>query len=371
MKKQRIVVKVGTSVLTNETARLNRQRMLELVRDLASVRSVGHEVVLVTSGAQGAGREVLNYPDMTKTVTSKQILCAVGQSRLMRIYGDLFDIFQLVVGQILLTRDDLSHRTRYLNARDTMLNLLEFGVIPIVNENDTTATHELRVGDNDNLSALIANLIDADLLIILTDQPGLFTSDPRKDEHAQLIPVVERIDENTMRIAGGTGTNLGTGGMATKIEAAKLATNSGVTTIIARGKEQNVVTRIVEGESIGTRFEPQVDQLESRKRWLLAEKPRGMIYVDEGAARALVTGGVSLLAVGVVRVEGNFERGALVAVLDSEAHKLAHGLASYNADDLRAIGRQKSNRIPEILGYTLGDAVIHRNNMVLLEREDR
>jgi hypothetical protein len=220
-------------------------------------------------------------------------------------------------------------------------------------------------GDNDNLSALIANLIDADLLIILTDQPGLFTSDPRKDENAQLIPVVERIDENTMRIAGGTGTNLGTGGMATKIEAAKLATNSGVTTIIARGREQNVVTRIVEGESIGTRFEPQVDQLESRKRWLLAEKPRGMIYVDEGAARALVTGGVSLLAVGVVRVEGNFERGALVAVVDSEAHKLAHGLASYNADDLRAIGRQKSNRIPEILGYTLGDAVIHRNNMVL------
>ena len=159
MKKQRIVVKVGTSVLTNETAHLNRQRMLELVRDLASVRSNGHEVVLVTSGAQGAGREVLNYPDMTKTVTSKQLLCAVGQSRLMRIYGDLFDIFQLVVGQILLTRDDLSHRTRYLNARDTMLNLLEFGVIPIVNENDTTATHELRVGDNDNLSALIANLI--------------------------------------------------------------------------------------------------------------------------------------------------------------------------------------------------------------------
>jgi glutamate 5-kinase len=366
MQSLRIVVKVGTSLLTDGTPRLNRQRMLELVQQAARLQQSGHEVVIVSSGAVAAGRERLGYPDLGRSVPAKQMLSAIGQSRLMQIYSDLFDIFNLVVAQVLLTRDDLGHRTRYLNARDTLLTLIDQKIIPIINENDTTATHEIRVGDNDNLSAMVATLIEADLLIILTDQKGLFTADPRHNTDAQLIARVTQINDETWAIAGSAGTTLGTGGMHTKIQAAQTAGRGGVTTIIAGGREADVLGRIAHGEAVGTRFEPQISHMESRKRWLLTEKTRGAVRIDAGAAKKLLTGGASLLPVGITSVEAAFERGATLSVIAPEGREIAHGLTNYDSEDLRKLCGIKSDRISEILGYSYGDEVIHRNNLVLL-----
>lgn len=366
MQPLRIVVKVGTSILTNGTMRLSRQRMLELASQIVFAQQQGHEMILVSSGAVAAGRERLNYPDLGRAVSGKQMLSAVGQSRLMQIYTELFDIFEVVVAQVLLTREDIGNRTRYLNARDTLLTLIERKIVPIINENDTTATHEIRVGDNDNLSALVATLVEADLLVILTDQPGLFTADPRRFANAQLIAQVSHIDETTWALAGEAGTALGTGGMITKLQAAQLASRGGVTTIIAGGREPRILERLLAGEQIGTRFEAQTTRLESRKRWLLTEQPRGVVRIDAGAARKLQTSGASLLAVGVVGVEGRFERGATVLVTGPDGKEIAHGLTSYDSEELRRLCGVRSDRIAEILGYTYGDAVIHRNNLVML-----
>lgn len=362
----RLVVKVGTSVLTGGTPRLNRQRMLHIVQQTAHLHQQGHEVILVSSGAVAAGRERLNFPDFGRSLPAKQMLSAVGQSRLMHQYSELYDIFEIVVGQILLTRDDLGNRTRFLNARDTLLTLLDKRIVPIINENDTTATHEIRVGDNDNLSALVATLVEADTLVILTDQPGLFTADPRQDKEAQLIERVERIDHSTWALAGDSVSGLGTGGMVTKLQAAQLASRGGVTTVIADGMEADVLQRVVEGSPVGTRFDAVATHMESRKRWLLVEKPRGRVQIDVGAARKLLTGGASLLPVGVTAVEGEFSRGMTIGVVSPDGREIAHGLTSYDSDDLRRICGVKSVKIAEILGYSYGDAIIHRNNMVIL-----
>lgn len=362
----RIVVKLGTSTLTNGTAYLNRQRMLEIVQQIAHLHQQGHDVIMVSSGAQAAGRERLNFPDFGRSVPAKQMLSAVGQSRLMRIYSDLFDIFEIIVAQILLTRDDLRDRVRYLNARDTLYTLVDRRIIPIINENDTVATEEIRVGDNDNLSAVVATVLEADILVILTDQPGLFTADPRKHTDARLIETVSEIDENLLAGVGGIGSSLGTGGMTTKIQAARTAQRSGVTTIIAQGSETNILNRITDGEPLGTRFEPTTTQLESRKRWLLTDKPQGIVRVDAGAARVLLKGGASLLPVGITAVEEDFKRSATLAVHDPDDREIAHGLSNYNSDEIRQLCGIKSGQIAEVLGYTYGDAVIHRNNMVLL-----
>lgn len=366
MHPQRIVVKLGTSTLTGGTRQLNRQRMLEIVQQVAKLHQQGHEMVVVTSGAQAAGREALSFPDLGRTMPAKQMLAAVGQGRLMHLYSQLFDIFQIIVGQVLLTRDDLADRARYLNARDTLVTLVEQRIIPVINENDTTATHEIRVGDNDNLSALVANLLEADLLVLLTDQTGLFTADPRIDKSAQLIPEVSQIDDATWALAGGAGSSVGTGGMVTKIQAAQLAIRGGVPTIIANGSEPEVLVRLVAGEALGTRFLPASTQLESRKRWLLAEKPHGIVRIDAGAAQKLLRGGASLLPVGMVGVDGEFGRGELLGVCTPDGRKIAHGLTSYSSEDLNRLCGVQSPRIVELLGYSYGDAVIHRNNMVLL-----
>lgn len=367
MQPQRIVVKLGTSTLTAGTSQLNRQRILEIVQQVARLHQAGHEMVVVSSGAMAAGRERLGSPDLARSVPAKQMLSAIGQGRLMNIYSQLFDLFEIVVGQVLLTRDDLGDRARYLNIRDTLTTLLEHRIIPVINENDTTATHEIRVGDNDNLSALVANLLEADLLVILTDQPGLYTADPRSNPDATLISMVEQIDEATWALAGGAGTSAGTGGMVTKIQAAQLASRSGVMTVIASGKEADVLGRIVGGEALGTRFLPSSTQVESRKRWLLAEKPHGKLKVDAGAARKLLKGGASLLPVGVTGVEGTFERGELLGVLGPEGKVIAHGLTSYSSADIGRLCGAQSAKITDILGYSYGDAVIHRNNMVVLK----
>jgi len=360
-----IVVKLGTSTLTAGTRKISRRHMLEIVRQAAELTERGHQVVLVSSGAIAAGREALDYPAIDKSVPGKQMLAAVGQGRLIQIYAELFALYDRRVGQVLLTRGDLNARTGYLNARDTLLTLLSYGVVPIVNENDTIATEEIKVGDNDNLSALVANLIDADLLILLTDQPGLFTADPRTNPNAQLIPRVEVIDEAVWALAGGTTTGLGTGGMVTKLQAAQLAARSGTTTVIASGKRPNVLIDIVDHGNIGTTF-PAQSAKESRKRWILAEKPQGVLRVDAGAADRLRRGGASLLPVGIRAVEGEFERGAPVQVAGPDGAKVAAGLTNYGSTELKMLIGVQSAQIGAVLGYTYGDEAIHRDNLVLL-----
>ncbi|MCY4146550.1 MAG: glutamate 5-kinase [Chloroflexi bacterium] len=363
---KRIVIKLGSSVLTKGTLRLNRQRILELTQQVAHLHSRGYEPILVTSGAQAAGRERLDFPSLGKSVPAKQMLSAVGQGQLMRVYADLFDIFTVPTAQILLTWDDLSNRERYLNARDTLSTLIEHKIIPIVNENDTIATQEIRVGDNDNLSALVASVVDADLLIILTDQPGIYTADPRKDPQAALIPDIAQISDDLFALAGGAGSSSGTGGMVTKLQAAQVASRSGIKTIIASGSEQDVIQRLVAGEKIGTHIEAAKDRSESRKRWLLTDRPQGSLLVDDGAAQVLRRGGASLLPVGIRAVQGDFERGAPVCVRAPDGREIARGLTNYHSGDLRKLCGQKSSAIVDILGYSYGDAVLHRNNLALL-----
>ena len=365
---QRIVVKLGTSTLTAGTARLSPPRLVDLVRQMAQVRAAGSEVLVVSSGAIAAGRERLNFPQLPKDIPAKQMLAAVGQPRLMALYEQLFGLYSLTVAQVLLTRSDLADRRRYLNARNTLAALLAQGAIPIVNENDTVATEEIRVGDNDNLSALVANLIEADLLVLLTDQPGLFTADPRRDPAAQLVAEVTgpQIPASLWQAAGGTANGLGTGGMLTKLQAADLARHSGTSVVIARGDEPEVLTRLANGEAAGTRFHPLSTAVESRKRFILAGgSAPGRLTVDQGAAQALRRGG-SLLPVGVSRVEGAFERGDTVRVLDADGRELARGLVNYASSDLMRICGHHSEDIEAILGFAYGEEVIHRNSLVML-----
>ena len=364
----RIVIKLGSSTLTAGTNRLSPPRFVEIARQVAQLVQSGHEVVLVSSGAMAAGRERLNYPQLPKDIPAKQMLAAVGQLRLMAIYEQVFGLYALTIAQVLLTRADLADRRRYLNSRNTLTALLGQGVIPIINENDTVATEEIRVGDNDNLSALVANLVDADTLILLTDQRGLFTADPRRDASAKLINDVTETDipEAVWQAAGGTNNGLGTGGMRTKLQAADLARRSGTLVIIAPGDEPDVLSRLVNGESIGTRFHPVVTAIESRKRYILAGgRAQGSVNVDAGAARALRRGG-SLLAVGIASVDGDFDRGDPVRILTGGGQETARGVANYSSADLRRILGRKSDEIEASLGYYYGDEVVHRNNLVLL-----
>ena len=365
---KRLVVKLGTSVLTGGTSRLSPRRMLELARQVAALCESGCEVIVVSSGAMAAGREHLQNPDLGPNIPAKQMLAAVGQPRLMYAYSDIFALFEKHVAQVLLTSSDFRDRKRYLNARDTLEALLEQGVIPIVNENDTTATQEIRLGDNDSLSALVANLIDADLLALLTDQPGLFSSDPRADPDARLINRVEQIDETLWEIAGGAGSALGTGGMTTKLQAAQLATRAGTTVVIAAGARPDVLLELVgeRGETIGTWFRPVGTHLESRKRWIISEAPQGALTVDAGAARSLQSGGASLLPVGLAEVAGDFDRGVIVRMLAPDGAEIGRGLVKYGAADLRRIAGCHSAEIESRLGYTYGDEVIHRDDLVLV-----
>jgi glutamate 5-kinase len=364
----RLVVKLGSSTLTAGTAKLSSARMVELVRQMSELVHQGNEVILVSSGAIASGKELLNFPNLPKDIPAKQMLAAVGQPRLMSLYERLFELYDLVVAQVLLTRADLSDRRRYLNARNTLSALLAQRVIPIINENDTVATEEIRLGDNDNLSALVANLIEADLLILLTDQPGLYTADPRSDSSANLVEEVDQpeIPESLWQAAGGSVSGLGTGGMLSKLQAADLARRSGTRVVIARGSDPDIILRLAAGESIGTRFLPTTTAMESRKRFILAgSQVEGSLYVDGGAVRALIKGG-SLLPVGVSRFSGEFERGDTLRVIDPSGREIARGLANYASGDLQRILGIKSDSFTTILGYDYGDEIIHRNHMVLL-----
>lgn len=368
----RLIIKLGTSVLTAGTDRLNRPFMVDLARQVAQLRERGTQVLLVSSGAIAAGWERLGFPPRQQrnkdaNVAFKQVLAAVGQSRMMHLYEQLFDIYGLNVAQALLTRGDLRDRRRYLNARNTLLHCLERGIVPIINENDAVATEEIRVGDNDSLSALVANLVDADLLIILTDIDGLYDADPRQHPHARLIPVVAAIDDQIWAMAGGSGTHRGTGGMRTKIQAADLATRSGTTVVVASGSEPNGILRISAGEQLGTRFPATVSKLESRKRWLLSETVRhSRVVVDDGAAHALTQQGKSLLPAGIIAVEGDFDRGQTIRIYNQAGREIARGMTHYRAADLALIKGRRSTQINEMLGYDYGPEVVHRDDMVLV-----
>jgi glutamate 5-kinase len=365
---QLIVVKIGTSTLTGGTPRLSRPNMLDIIRQLAHLHETGCRLVLVSSGAMAAGRELLDNPKLPNHLPAKQMLSAVGQGYLMQVYSTLFGHYDVKIGQVLLTHADLKNRTGYINARNTMSTMLDFSIVPIVNENDTIAVEEIKVGDNDNLSAHIAALLDADKLILLTDQDGLFDSDPRSNTGANLITRVEHIDENIWQLGGESVSGQGTGGMLTKLQAAQLATRGGTRTIIANGKTPDVLLRIMAGESLGTTFEPVTTQLESRKRWLLAEHPVGRLIIDDGAATVLIREGASLLPVGITAIQGEFERGALVSINNLHGETLAQGLSNYNNSELERIAGQHSDTIIEILGYTYGSAAVHRDHMVLIGR---
>ena len=365
---QRMIVKVGTSTLTGGSKKLSAPRLVDLARQLAALREQKIQVALVSSGAIAAGREELGFPALPKQLPAKQMMSAVGQPRLMAMYEQFFSIYGVHVAQVLLTRSDLADRHGFLNARDTLEALLEQGIIPIINENDTVATDEIRFGDNDNLSAQVASMVEADLLVLLTDQDGLFSADPRTDKTAKLIREIgpEPISAEMWQSVGGSSTGLGTGGMVTKLQAADLARHSGAEVIIARGSIEDVLLRIVRGEAPGTHFTPSVNKLEGRKRRLLSgSRTKAEIVIDAGAESALLRGG-SLLPAGVLKVNGNFERGDSIRVVAEGHTAVAIGLSNYSAEDLQKICRHQSAEIEGLLGYTLGDEVIHRDHMALL-----
>lgn len=364
---KRVVIKLGTSVLTGGTPSLDHPHMVELVRQCADLYRRGKDVIVCTSGAIAVGRHQLDFPVLAPTLSNKQMLAAVGQSQLMHQYERYFEIYGIHVGQILLTRSDLDFRNRFLNARDTLQTLLEHRIIPIVNENDAVATEEIRVGDNDNLSALVAMLAEADLLLMLTDQPGLFTADPRTNPEAQLIPEVAEIDETIKALAGDSVTGLGVGGMATKLQAADIARRAGADVIITAGSAPDIIRRAVAGEAVGTRFPALESPLENRKRWIYAGlRPSGSIMIDEGAARALAANGSSLLPAGIVRVEGNFMRGDSISIQGPDGRELARGITRYTSADLTRIAGRQSDDIEAVLGYAYGPVAVHRNDMILV-----
>ena len=367
---RRIAVKFGTSLLTGGSDCLSEAVISGLVSQVAQLHQQGAEMLVVSSGAIAAGRYKLGLTRKLRGIPFKQVLASVGQSRLMNVYEQLLGRHDITVAQALLTRADLSDRAGYLNARNTLLALLELRVVCIVNENDVVAVDEIQeanFGDNDNLSAMVANLVDADLLLLLTDIAGLYTADPRRDPGARLIPQVDRIDAEIECLAAGTAGGLGVGGMATKIEAARMATACGVTVVIADGREKDVILRLAAGEAMGTRFQPAASKLESRERWMLSGlSTRGKLVVDAGAAVALKKQNRSLLAAGIQRIEGEFQRGDIVNIYDPDGTRLGCGITNYGSADITAIKGVHSGKIADTLGYDYGSEVVHRNNLVVL-----
>ena len=366
MRFQRIVIKVGTSTLTDGRGLLDREYLVSLVGQIARLRSRGADVLLVTSGAIRAGMERLGLSVRPKTIPEQQAAAAVGQGLLMQTYSDIFGKHGLTTGQVLLTREDFGDRRRYLNARNTILTLFHHGAVPIVNENDTVAVEEIRVGDNDTLAAVVASSIEADLLILLSDVPGLYDSHSAKRAPGRLIPVVAKIDDRIRSIAGDTHGVNGTGGMRTKIEAAEIATKSGVTMVIADGRATDVVTEIAAGRGVGTTFLPKKKRLRGRQRWIaFGAAPRGGLIVNEGAKKMIFERGKSLLAVGITGVVGEFAAGDMVRILDVEGNQIARGFVNYTAEEVERIKGKRSSGIESILGYKDFDEVVHRDNMVV------
>lgn len=363
---KRWVVKIGSALLTNDGQGLNRDAMAGWVKQMVALRQAGVEVVLVSSGAVAEGIKRLGWTHRPKELPALQAAAAVGQMGLAQAWESLFAADQIMTAQVLLTHEDLSNRHRYLNARSTLSFLLEQGVIPVINENDTVATDEIRLGDNDTLGALVANLVGAEVLAILTDQQGLFTADPRSNPEARLLHQVKVSDPAIVDMASPTGGALGRGGMATKVRAAQRAARSGTVTLIAAGRENQVLLRLRSGEVLGTLFEPDVAPMPARKQWLGSQlQSRGTLTLDEGAVKALREQGKSLLPVGVLAVTGHFSRGDVVICVNSDGIELARGLTNYAADEAKQLMGQPTQAIESILGYVEDECLIHRDNLVL------
>lgn len=364
---QKIVVKVGTSTLTHQNGKLNLEQIERLVRQLSDLRNQGKDVVLVSSGAIGAGMGKLNLEERPKTIPEKQAVAAVGQGILLHIYEKMFAEYGQATAQLLLTKADLEHRQRFLNARNTLLTLLKLGVIPIVNENDTVAFEEIKFGDNDTLAALVGTLIDADLVILLTDIDGFYDGDPRKRQDAKRISVVEAITEQIESLAGSVGSKLGSGGMATKISAASIAVNAGIPLMIGHGAEGHIIRKLTSGEDVGTLFLPVEMKPHLRKKWIaFGSHVGGKLIVDDGAKDALLHRGKSLLPSGIVAVEGDFSAGDVVEIVDVQGREFARGISNYSWMELHKIKGQKTKDICPILGYKDYDEVIHRDNLSLI-----
>lgn len=362
----RIVVKVGSSSLVSQSGSLDRDRIADLVNQLAAVKRQGKDVILITSGAIRAGMERLKLEKRPSNIPELQASAAIGQGFLMQTYTELFSGFGIVSAQVLLTRDDFRDRVRYLNARNTLHTLLRFGSVPIVNENDTVAVEEIRFGENDTLSALVAACVDADLLVNLSDVDGLCDGDPRSGTACSLIEEVREITSEIEQLAGGAGEDYGSGGMRTKIEAARIATSSGVRMVIANAARPNVVLDVVAGKRVGTRFLSSAVELSHRKRWIaFGSRVKGSVVINEGAEKMLTERGKSLLAAGIVACGGPFQVGDLVAVVSENRDEIARGLTNYGSAEIELIRGKRSSEIEKILGYKDFDEVIHRDNLVL------
>lgn len=364
---QTLVIKIGTSSLTQpDTGFLALATLAQLVETLSQLRSKGYQVILVSSGAVGVGCARLGLTDRPQTIAMKQAVAAVGQGRLMRVYDDLFSTLQQPIAQVLLTRSDLERRNSYVNAYRTFRQLLKLGVIPIVNENDTLAIEEIKFGDNDTLSARVASLVKADWLFLLTDVAQLYSADPRFNPDAQPISMVDNIADLVDVEVGDRGSNWGTGGMITKIEAARIATAAGIRTVITEGRSPQNIVKILQGEPIGTQFEPQIGNINARKRWIAhGLVPVGKLYLDAGAVRAVQQAGKSLLAAGITRVIGEFHNHDAVQLCDPAGLEIARGIVNYSSTELQKICGAQSEQIAKILGYAGEETIVHRDNLVL------
>jgi len=363
---RRIVVKVGSSLVTDEGRGLDRSAISRWGAEIASLRASGKQVVVVSSGAVAEGMKRLGWSQRPREMHELQAAAAVGQMGLAQVYESCFAEHGLRTAQVLLTHEDLADRRRYLNARSTLRTLLELAVVPIINENDTVVTDEIKFGDNDTLGALVTNLIDADALVILTDQQGLFTADPRRDPSATLLPAVRAGDPRLEAIAGGTGSSIARGGMITKVRAAQRAARGGASTVVASGRLDGVLRRLAAGEALGTQFIADLPRLAARKQWMADHlQLRGAVTVDAGAARALCAEGRSLLPIGITEVQGDYERGEVIAIRSVEGAELGRGLSNYSSADTRRIMRRASSEIEAILGYIEEPELIHRDDLVL------
>ncbi|MEA5113241.1 MAG: glutamate 5-kinase [Geobacteraceae bacterium] len=364
---RRIVIKIGSRVLTDDEGGLDRDFLESLAREVGEQCRSGREVIIVSSGAIAAGISELGLHERPKTIPQKQATAAVGQSRLMQEYEHAFSRYDIKVAQVLLTGDDLANRLRFLNARATLDALLAFGVVPVINENDTVAVEEIKFGDNDNLSALVTTLMEADLLVILTDIDGYYDADPRTNPDARLVPEVRAVTRTVERAAAGSGSKVGTGGMITKLAAAKRVGRFGAPTIIVNGRKPGTLAMAINGQEVGTLFLPCAECLNRRKHWIAYTlRARGRLIIDTGALVALSRNGKSLLPSGVTKVEGDFDRGACVRICGPDGAEFAKGLVDYSSREISGILGHKTDEIEGVLGYRYGDEIIHRDNLVIL-----
>ena len=367
---KRVVIKIGSRVLTAGSDVLHTEVFRNVAKNISGLKQEGYEIIVVSSGAVAAGRKSLTCIEQPVSIPQKQASAAIGQVRLMRLYEDCFNAHGHNTAQVLLTHDALSDRKKFLNARNTLFTLLHCGIIPIINENDSVVVDEIKFGDNDILSALVTNLVDADLLLILTDRDGLFAQDPERCENATLIKVVEKITKEIETLAKGSSSSVGTGGMISKVDAAKKASIYGIPTIVVNGNTKNIITGVFKGEDVGTFFLPSQSKLSSRKHWIAFNlKPKGTLIVDDGAKQAVVKMGKSLLSSGLLDVKGNFKFGDPVKCVDSNGVEFARGLINYRAEEVFRLRGLHSRDIKKVLGYKYYDEIIHRDDLVVLEDE--